>query len=135
MNRIVWNDSFHTGVGVLDEQHARLVALMNRLLDSHSEHRRVDVVAEILGSLTDYLGYHFEMEEQLMLEHRYPELESHRDEHQAFVTQVAYFIAVYRESGDRLKQNILTFLKEWLAEHILKSDQDFGRFLLKSGSE
>lgn len=133
MDKIIWTDSFNTGVELLDEQHVRLVEHMNRLLDSHDEHRPVNAVAEVLGSLTNYVGYHFETEEQLMIDHAYPEIESHREEHQAFVTQVAYFIAIYRESGDRLKQDILTFLKEWLAEHILKTDQAFGRFLQEGG--
>lgn len=129
MDKIVWNDSFNIQVAELDEQHRRLVALMNRLIDLQEANKPDDAVADILGSLTNYLGYHFEVEEELMIDHGYPEIESHREEHQAFVLQVAYFIATYRESGSSLKRDILTFLKEWLAEHILKTDASFGRFL------
>ena len=64
-----------------------------------------------------------------MIDHGYPELESHREEHQAFVTQTAYFIATYREGGASLKSDILLFLKEWLVEHIVKTDGAFGDYL------
>ena len=129
MEKIVWDDSFNLQVDEIDRQHRRLVELMNRLLELQEEKKPDDAVADILGALTNYLGYHFETEEQMMIDRGYPEIESHREEHQAFVTQVAYFIATYRNSGDSLKRDILTFLKEWLSEHILKTDADFGSFL------
>lgn len=129
MEKIVWNDSFNIQNEELDQQHRRLVELMNRLIELQEAKEPDDAVADILGALTNYFGYHFEMEEGLMLDHGYPEIESHREEHQAFVLQVAYFIATYRESGNSLKRDILTFLKEWLADHILKTDASFGRFL------
>jgi hemerythrin len=129
MEKIVWNDSFNIQVDELDRQHRRLVELMNRLIDLQLDHKADDAVADILGALTNYFGYHFEMEEGLMLDHGYPEIESHREEHQTFVLQAAYFIATYRESGKSLKRDILTFLKEWLSDHILKTDASFGRFL------
>jgi hemerythrin len=129
MQKIVWDDNFNIQVEEIDAQHRRLVEIMNRLIDLQNENKPDDDVADILGALTNYLGYHFETEEQMMIEHGYPEIESHREEHQAFVLQVAYFIATYRQSGSTLKRDILTFLKEWLAEHILKTDAAFGRFL------
>ena len=129
MEKIVWDDSFNVHVEEIDAQHRRLVELMNRLIDLQDEKKPDDAVADILGALTNYLGYHFDTEEQMMIDRGYPEIGSHREEHQAFVLQVAYFIATYRDGGSALKRDILTFLKEWLTEHILKTDAAFGRFL------
>jgi len=132
MEKITWNDSFNIQVEVIDEQHRRLVELMNRLIAFQEEETTDKDVAEVLGAMTNYLGYHFDTEEQLMIDHGYPEIESHREEHQAFVTQTAYFIATYREGGASLKKDILLFLKEWLVEHIVKTDGAFGDYLKDS---
>ena len=129
MEKIIWDDSFNIQVEVIDQQHRRLVELMNRLIATQDEKASDDDTADILGAMTNYLGYHFDTEEGLMIDHSYPEPESHREEHQAFVTQTAYFIATYREGGTSLKKDILLFLKEWLVEHIVKTDGAFGDFL------
>ena len=129
MEQIIWDDRFNLQIEEIDRQHRRLVDLMNRLIAIQDEKASDDAIADILGAMTNYLGYHFDTEEQMMLDHGYPELESHREEHQTFVTQTAYFIATYREGGASLKRDILLFLKEWLVEHIVKTDGAFGDFL------
>jgi hemerythrin-like metal-binding protein len=135
MEKITWDDSFNIQVDVIDQQHRRLVELMNRLIAIQDEKASDDEIAEILGAMTNYLGYHFDTEEQLMIDRGYPELESHREEHQTFVTQTANFIATYRQSGVSLKSDILLFLKEWLVEHIVKTDAHFGQFMKDIRSE
>jgi hemerythrin len=135
MEKIIWDDRFNLQVEEIDRQHRRLVDIMNRLIAIQDEKASDDDIADILGAMTSYLGYHFATEEQMMLDHGYPELESHREEHQTFVTQTAYFIATYREGGASLKSDILLFLKEWLVEHISKSDGAFGDFLKNANAD
>jgi hemerythrin len=134
MEKIVWDASYDIQVAEIDRQHRRLVDLMNHLIAVQDQKTSDDDIADILGAMTNYLGYHFETEEQMMIDHGYPELESHREEHQAFVTQTAYYIATYRQSGTSLKKDILLFLKEWLVEHICQTDAAFGAFLREGGA-
>jgi hemerythrin len=131
MEKIVWEARFNLQVDIIDEQHRQLVDLMNRLIDIKQNDQSGEGVVEALGEMTNYLGDHFDTEEQMMIDQGYPEIDSHREEHQNFVAQTAYYIATYRETGVSLKKDILTFLQEWLVDHILKTDQDFGRFLKK----
>lgn len=135
MDHIVWDERLTIQVEPIDTQHRRLVDLMNHLIDIQGQATSDDDIVDILGSLTNYLGDHFETEEQLMIDHGYPELESHREEHQAFVTQTAYFIATFRERGVSLKRDIFLFLKEWLVAHIVKTDAAFGAFLKNKPAE
>ena len=129
MDHIVWEERYNIQVEAIDAQHRRLVDLMNHLIDIQGQETSDDDIIDILGALTNYLGDHFETEEQMMIDHGYPEFESHREEHQAFVTQTAYFIATFRDSGASLKRDILLFLKDWLVDHIIKTDAAFGAFL------
>ena len=72
MEKITWDDSFNIQVDVIDRQHRRLVELMNRLIAIQDEKASDDDIAEILGAMTNYLGFHFDTEEQLMIDRGYP---------------------------------------------------------------
>ena len=133
MENITWDERYDIKIETIDRQHRRLVDLMNHLIEIQDQTTSVAEVAEILGALTNYVGEHFDTEEQMMIDYGYPELEAHREEHQAFVTRTAYFIATYRESGPSLKKDILSFLKDWLMKHIRQTDAAFGTFLKNSG--
>ena len=129
MEKIVWEDRYNVQVDEIDRQHRQLVDLMNRLIDVQGKEANDQEIATVLGDMTDYLGYHFDSEEQMMIDYEYPEFESHREEHQAFVAQTAHFITTHQAGGTSLPRDILMFLKEWLIEHIVKTDAVFGEFL------
>ena len=131
MEKIVWEARFNLQIDIIDDQHRRLVDLMNRLIEIKGKDPSGEGVVEALGEMTNYLGDHFDTEEQMMIDHGYPEIDAHREEHQNFVAQTAYYIATYRESGVSLEKDILMFLQEWLIDHIQKTDQDFGRYVNK----
>ena len=49
-------------------QHRQLVDLMNRLIDIKQNDQSGEGVVEALGEMTNYLGDHFDTEEQMMIE-------------------------------------------------------------------
>ena len=128
-----WNDNFATGIARVDEQHRRLVEILNDLA-SHvafpSEDLGLDV---ILASLMDYTLYHFETEEGIWGEYLTGDLAqaAHRAEHQAFVASV---LQAKAEAGDRpmetLVQDLLSLLTRWLASHILEKDRYLAKVVL-----
>jgi hemerythrin len=133
MNPIVWNDGLTLHIPEIDAQHKRLVGIVNQLIEIQDQEASDDEMTHILGALTHYIGEHFETEEQMMIDHGYPALASHREEHQDFVTRTAYYIATYQTSGALLKKDLLYFLKTWLVDHIGKTDAAFGAFLRAGG--
>ena len=128
MDPIIWDDRLALNIPEIDAQHKQLFAIVNQLIQIQDRETSGDELTEILGALTNYIGDHFEAEEEMMIDHGYPGLESHREEHQAFVTQTAYYIATYQRSGALIKKDLLRFLKDWLVTHIGKSDAAFGAF-------
>ena len=133
MDPIIWDDRLALHIPEIDAQHKRLVAIVNQLIQIQDRETSGDEMTEVLGALTNYIGDHFDAEEEMMIDHGYPELESHREEHQAFVTQTAYYIATYQRSGALLKTELLHFLKDWLVAHIGKTDAAFGIFFNANG--
>lgn len=64
-----WNENFNTGLSEIDQQHHRLVDLLN-LLASHVAYASdLPAMGEIFDQLADYAVYHFEAEEAIW--HRY----------------------------------------------------------------
>lgn len=85
-----WNDNFNTGLDVVDQQHRKLVELLN-LMASHvafgSDMPQLNV---IFDKLTDYTVYHFQTEETIWHEYLPEEkIESeHLETHSTFVRTI-----------------------------------------------
>jgi hemerythrin len=91
MALIEWNDSLKLGIAVVDRQHERLVAIINRLHEATIEGRGTDVISEILDELIIYTATHFRMEEKYFAQFEYPDAEEHKREHDALIEKVSAF--------------------------------------------
>jgi diguanylate cyclase (GGDEF)-like protein/hemerythrin-like metal-binding protein/PAS domain S-box-containing protein len=128
-----WTSDFETGIVLVDEQHERLVQLLNALarnLVSRSDAVSLDAV---LHELSDYSEYHFESEEGLMRQF-FPGdvLETgHRQAHDGFIQEIERMIAenTAKPAGDAVEE-IVAFLSRWLAFHILESDRRMAKVVM-----
>lgn len=134
----VWDASYETGLTEVDQQHRRLVDIINhvdRLL-------RVDtplvVLEPTLDELTEYAKYHFATEERLMDELRCEpaHVERHKRAHLAFVQQVSTMRSQTQANPLEFVPTLLRFLSTWLVHHILTTDQALARqvFIIRGGA-
>lgn len=131
---IVWNDALSTGIEEIDSQHRVLVATLNvanaKLRDDPSGSLFDQITKDLLG----YAIYHFDTEEGLMKQYGYGELdaERHRQAHRAFSAEVVRARQGMQDShGDACAQ-LLTFLNDWLVEHIRGTDRHLAEFILRA---
>ncbi|MGR9014225.1 MAG: bacteriohemerythrin [Gammaproteobacteria bacterium] len=121
-----WNDHFNTGITEIDEQHQRLVQLLNSLATHMAFQSGTQTLDIVFKELTDYTVYHFLTEETIWHEHL-PEnaLETkHKEEHNNFISTVLSLKAKKNShSADSMINELLSFLVRWLASHILESDK------------
>lgn len=130
MGSFVWSEQFVTGISTVDEQHRRLVDLINGYGELVTENRLARADQEqALTALASYADYHFRDEDALMsetgLDPRH--LESHRREHGAFLRDVELIAARALAGDDAAPVDLLDFLVHWLAYHILVQDQNMAR--------
>ena len=92
-----------------------------------------DVLEETLTGLVDYTRRHFMTEEILMGNYDYPELEKHQKEHHKFVAEIAKFQQEFETGNTGLSIQLITFLRNWLDEHICEADHKYGEFLRSKG--
>ncbi len=128
-----WNDSYSVKVKKIDEEHKRLVGLLNELNEAMSVGKGKDVTEKIIRSLIDYTRMHFKTEEEYFARFGYPDEESHVEEHNEFIHQVSDFISGFREGRLGLSLEIMNFLLDWLKNHIKGSDMKYSGFLTEKG--
>ncbi len=133
MALLTWNETYSVKIKKFDDQHRKLIDLINQLHDAMLVGKGKDVMADVLNSLVDYTRTHFAAEETLMKLHGYPDYEQHKKEHNALVMQVLDVQKQLREGTTPITQAIMFFLKEWLQQHIQGNDKKYGPFLSGKG--
>ena len=128
-----WKDAYSVHIAQIDAQHKKLVGLLNELFDAMQAGKGKEVQGRILADLVDYTRVHFATEEKLMQVNGYPGYLKHCQEHGRFVEKVKEFQDQFNSSKATLSIQISAFLKDWLSNHILKTDQQYSDFLVARG--
>ncbi len=135
-----WGPALFTGVEAIDEQHKMLVDMLNEAnLRMRSQIDR-SVTEDIVRDLMSYALYHFETEEELMLEHGYSQGSSedaakHLTEHREFSNTVASVQQDLIAGKPITREALLGFLNNWLVNHIMHTDKRLAAFLKGSQGE
>ena len=135
MKKIAWTDSYSVGIEKIDKQHKQLVEMINQLIDAHDTSVRSEMVSDTLTSMTNYAMSHFQTEEDLLREHQYPQYDDHHTEHMAFIRKTAEMASAAIKLEQSVPVELLSYLKEWLINHILKSDMQYKVFFSEKGIE
>ena len=120
-----WRDSFSVGVTKLDDDHKRLIDLINRVDATEKAGKSVQWVLE---ELRNYAEYHFKAEEERMKAAEYPEIEEHMREHKAFIEWLATVERTYNLAPDahfHIAETVNEYLRDWLTHHILLVDMQY----------
>lgn len=126
---IEWRDTYKVDVKIIDEQHMKLVELLNELILAKEESKDKEIHREVLIRLVDYTKYHFETEEKLMDTHRYPQEAIHKAQHKILINQIVELLKRYKLGQTNITDTIIEILNNWLFRHILKHDKDLGMHL------
>jgi diguanylate cyclase (GGDEF)-like protein/hemerythrin-like metal-binding protein len=122
-----WNDNFNTGNALIDEQHKRLVDLLNQLAGTLVNNQECEVEAAF-AELSAYADYHFSAEEEIWVDCFGDDLwlHNHQAAHGAFLPKVQ---DLKRSGGGQplypLVEGLVKFLIRWLAFHIIVEDKRF----------
>jgi len=128
MAYLEWSNEYALGIEEFDNQHKQLVDILNRTYDHYRAGTPVGKLNQIIDELVDYATYHFATEEYWMQEKGYPALDEHTRQHDDFSCRIVGFELELAAGKDGLIGPLLTFLKEWLAEHMLQSDYKYAVF-------
>jgi hemerythrin len=134
METIVWDEKLlSVGVRQFDEEHKELIKYLNNLNDAVKSQSSHLVMEEILLKMINYTHYHFSNEEKNMIHYKYPEYETHKQEHESLIEQVNDFYKRLKSGKSSFSLELLRFLYDWLIKHILGTDMKYKDFFLKAG--
>lgn len=129
MALIQWNDALSVGIAGIDQQHQRLVQMINGLNDAMGQGKGKDVIGRIIAELVAYAVTHFRTEEKYFDQFAYPDAANHKREHADFTKRVADFKAQFDAGKLGLSIEVMAFLSNWLQDHIKGSDRRYAPFL------
>lgn len=133
MARFAWDSKMSVSVQKFDDQHKKLVDMVNELDDAMRAGKGKDVMEKILSGLVSYTATHFADEEKLMLAHKYPGYIAHKAEHEALVKKVVGFQGDLKAGKVAMSVEVMQFLKDWLVNHIMGTDKKYGQFFNNVG--
>lgn len=133
MPLIRWDNRLSVGIKVFDEQHKRLVSMINELHEAMKTGRGKHVLNDILRKMEEYAKTHFTSEEVIMKKYGFPGYWEHKREHEAFIAKVREFRTKYEKGELTLTFEVMNFLKNWLINHIMGTDKKYGPFLRERG--
>lgn len=126
MESFQWSPCFITGLTTVDEQHHRLVDVINQLGDvlMRPQGSSANDIEAVFSELASYAKVHFQDEEALMaqagLDPRH--VSHHHDQHARFLQDVACLHDGLLAGSRQESSALLDFLSNWLAYHILGTD-------------
>ena len=122
-----WSEEWSVGVPVIDEQHARLMALLRHIGDTIKTGQPEERIQILLDKLIAFTRYHFESEERLMSQYGYADTLVHQQAHRKLLEDL---LSIQRRFPSTSLMLTLQALKEWLITHITERDRRLGEALI-----
>ena len=130
----VWDDSCKTGIAEIDRDHEGLVNLINDLYEAMQDGTGGALLLPIFSALKHYTETHFAKEESYMLKCNAPDLGEHIQEHQLMAAKLADLERRHRNGEAAISLQALTFLRDWLKNHIFVVDKAMASQLKDMGN-
>lgn len=133
MAAINWNESLSVKIASIDEQHKKLISMINSFYDNINEKSSKELMFDLIKALKEYTVFHFSIEEKYMKQYEYPGYASHKKEHDKFFEKVLSFEERYKNGKLILTVEITNFIKDWVSDHIMNIDKKYSDYLIKKG--
>lgn len=132
---IPWTRDLSVDIRHIDKQHRTLIDIINDLHQALTQARAGNVIQEIIDRLLDYTVNHFGEEERLMERHGYPKLAQHKEIHKKFIATAQSFQERINQGApmSAVAGELLATLRDWLVNHIKKTDRQYAAHLHKKG--
>lgn len=129
-----WTHDLAVGISSIDEQHRELFKRINDLVVAIKEHRCRDEIDGTIRFLEDYARFHFSEEERRMADAGYGGLAEHKTHHAAYLQNIRDLkeqASLPRVSGVSYELSVTAnqIVVDWIVEHIMKIDKQFGEYV------
>lgn len=135
MTTLLWDSALDTGFSDIDEQHKRLLGILDRLAASARLGHRMspDELEAVIAELAEYAQTHFDTEVRLMLDTDCDlrHVQKHVREHEDFIRHISLVHEALVDSRNDEGANLARYLSEWFSRHIVGSDLAMARQVMR----
>ena len=128
-----WDESCSVKVVRFDDDHKQMFSLINKLHTAMLRGKGALAVQETVAQITNHAQGHFAGEEAMMEKTKFPELASHRLEHQEFVKRLEQFQRQIEMGNFVSSVTLADFLDKALMAHTKSTDQKYSQHLNANG--
>jgi hemerythrin-like metal-binding protein len=132
---VTWTDKHATGIESIDKEHKQLMELLNKLHNGMMTKKTNEILGGIFNELVNYTVTHFAHEEKLFKEHNYPNATTHIQEHKLLTQKALELQEGFNKKTVSVSIGTMNFLKDWLDNHIMKTDMVYKDFLKGKGAK
>lgn len=118
-----WSESFSVKIPSIDEQHKKLIELVNEFHQAIQEKKSDQIIEKTFNELVKFANYHFEYEEHLFQSYGYPDAQAHELEHLHLKNKVISYLYELKSNKIITPAEVMGFLIEW-KDHIVMIDQN-----------
>jgi hemerythrin len=129
---IEWETRHAIGIGLIDEQHQKLIDITNQLfegclLGNETAARHFKIA---IRQAVDYARHHFLTEEILMETIKYPGIEQHRKEHAEFIKEILKRTRDFEEGKLFVPNSLVRYLRDWFMTHVALFDKKYAEYIM-----
>lgn len=132
MPLIPWESKFELGISEIDEQHKKMLQIINKLYDIFEgiKNESQTEIDKIIKEMAEYALYHFATEEKYFELFDYEHKEDHIEIHNQYRAKIEEWQNKYNEEKDnKIFFEISNFLHDWWTWHINNTDRDYIPFM------
>ena len=129
MTIIKWDESLTLGIQEIDDQHKRLINMINELHLALEYGKSSDVILPVIERLKEYADRHFLDEERLFVDLDYPGVSDHKQEHVNFIAKIQDLNKQFSYNREFLAINIRDLLLTWFFHHIRTKDLEYKKLI------
>ena len=126
---IQWRDTFNLEIEVIDDEHQKMVEIMNNLSANFANKDKAEIINSHIKELYNYADIHFKREEVYFEKYNYPETGEHKKLHKIFMNKVKKLEKDFSEGKVKLFEHV-NFLNQWFLNHILIEDKKYSKYFI-----
>lgn len=121
---IEWKEAYKIGQAEIDKQHQQLFGLVNAMMAADN----LPSVRKLIMELYKHTREHFELEERLMRQHKFPDIDLHTSHHNQLLGRLNE-VSQEVGKGQLNKAGIEELMYDWALKHIPQEDARLATFM------
>jgi len=133
MVKLDWLETFELGLPEIDNDHREMLAIM-KSVEAAADAEDFELCADLLDRLIEFSAAHFEREEELLRDARYPFVDLHKEYQSGLIARADAVKDICK--GIKTRKNFKECCEEmfaFLVDDVVAGDLNFKSFLQEAG--